>query len=277
MLNYHKNHIFKFMPFGVNALKTLIKNELWFGSPQNLNDPFESHFEINFKGGELPSNDVLTKYYKEELQNKNAIIDKVLYCSLDTNYFLKDVKEAILKSLKDKTGICSFSKSYLNTKMWSHYADSHKGICLIFDRKLLEENFKTANLKIIETEIEYCDSLHSIEVSFNNNKILINNLDRHKIITTKLNDWVEESEIRFSIDFFNSNHYRNIPFDKKALKGIIFGENTEIDTKNTLGHLFRERKGFIWAEAYKNYIIGKMDVKYIHPNSNKYSNNIFNY
>lgn len=277
MLNHNKNHIFKFMPFGVNSLKTLIKNELWFGSPQNLNDPFESHFEIDFKGGELPNNETLTKYYQEELQINNAITDKLFYCSLDINYFLKDVKEAILKSLKDKTGICSFSKSYLNTKMWSHYADSHKGICLIFDKKILLKNFKNANLKILETEIEYCDFLYSIDVSFNQDKVIIDNLDRQKIINSKLKDWCDEKEIRFSIDFFNSNHYRNIPFDKKALKGIIFGENTEIDTKNTLGHLFRGRKDFIWAEAYKNYIIGKMDVKYIHPNSNKYSNNIFNH
>ena len=166
MLNYNENHIFKFMPFGVNALKTLIKNELWFGSPQNLNDPFESHFEIEFKGGDLPTYEILTKYYEEELQISNALKDKLMYCSIDINYFLKDIKEAILKSLKEKSGICSFSKSYLNTKMWSHYADSHKGICLIFDKKILLNNFKNSNLNILETEINYDEFLHSIEISF---------------------------------------------------------------------------------------------------------------
>lgn len=50
-------------------------------------------------------------------------------------YFLFDSSTdvAVRESLRDKrkrTGICSLSKNYKNTLMWSFYGEDHKGICI---------------------------------------------------------------------------------------------------------------------------------------------------
>ena len=41
-----------------------------------------------------------------------------------------------LKELENKSGIISFSESWDNPVIWSHYAESHKGICLGFDVRM---------------------------------------------------------------------------------------------------------------------------------------------
>lgn len=259
------------MPFGVNALKSLIKSELWFGSPHNLNDPFESKFEINFKGGSIPPFNVMEEYYRETLEIDEAVKERIWRINSNINFFLDDIEEAIQKSIKEKIGICSFSKIYLDTKMWSHYADSHQGICLIFDKKILFES----NFNISQREIDYCEFLHSVDVYFENDKIKIDKLERKRIINTKLLDWCDEKEIRYSIDFFNPNSSRSIPYDKKALKGIILGEKIEHDNVATLFHLLKDREEFIWAKTFKNHIVGKMDAHYVNPKIQQPSNQVY--
>jgi hypothetical protein len=36
------------------------------------------------------------------------------------------------------------TRGYARDRMWAQYADGHRGVCLFFDREILEENFKTA-------------------------------------------------------------------------------------------------------------------------------------
>ena len=43
------------------------------------------------------------------------------------------------KILLSEWGIASFTKDFTNPYLWSSYADSHSGVCLVFDRKSLVE------------------------------------------------------------------------------------------------------------------------------------------
>lgn len=42
------------------------------------------------------------------------------------------VDSAKIKEFVENVGICSFSQEFLNTLMWSHYADNHRGVCLTY-------------------------------------------------------------------------------------------------------------------------------------------------
>ena len=70
----------------------LVRQRLYAASYDELNDPMEGYFLFD------PSTEA-------------------------------DVK-ANLRDLRKRTGICSLSKNYTNTLMWSFYGEDHKGICI---------------------------------------------------------------------------------------------------------------------------------------------------
>lgn len=261
MLNDNLSYIFKLMPFSENALKTLIKKELWFGQPNILNDPFECHFRLEFKG-QLPNDNYFKKYYCEELEIDYAIIERIQRNKTNIKFLLNDIEDSIHNKIMSDIGICSFSKKYDDTKMWSHYANSHKGICLVFDR---EELVNSSNfLSVEETVVEYKESLPLVTVVSDESNIYLEGDDLNKISTSKLIDWKDEEEIRYTIRFHNKNALRSIPFNPKALKGIIFGEKMVNDDCGTIYHLLKNEKLF-WAKANKDTSKGKMDMTYTHP------------
>lgn len=87
----------------------------------------------------------MKKYYKfRSLQNLGYFFDIIRYNRLYTAKYteLNDPIEGIFRTNanegtiqllingKDNTRICSLSKDYKHTLLWSHYADGHKGCCI---------------------------------------------------------------------------------------------------------------------------------------------------
>ena len=55
------------------------------------------------------------------------------------------------KYMADTTRLLCFSRRYVNTMLWSHYADKHRGICLAFDapkKSLLDVAYSKARLEL---------------------------------------------------------------------------------------------------------------------------------
>jgi len=249
------------MPFSLNALKTLIKKELWFGKPNILNDPFECHFKLEFTG-ELPNDDYLKNYYKDTLKINHAIPERIHRNKSNVDFLLKDIEGSLHERIISDIGICSFTKKNNDTKMWSQYANSHKGICLVFDNNelLSSSNFLSATA----TEIDYVKNLPKVDVVSDISNLYLEGDDLIKISNSKLIDWDDEKEIRYMIRFHNVNALRSIPFNVKALKGIIFGEKMDNDDVGTIYHLLKDEDIF-WAKAIKNIEKGKMDIIYTNP------------
>ena len=79
------------------GLESIEKRRLKISRITDLNDPFDFH----------------AVYFPEKNLRKEFV--------------------RIIKELSSENGLLCFSKSWHNPLMWSHYADSHKGICLGFD------------------------------------------------------------------------------------------------------------------------------------------------
>ena len=261
MLDENQSFIFKMMPITENTLKLLIKKELWFGMPNILNDPFECHFSMEFIG-ELPNDEYLKEYYKNELEIDTAIIERIQRNKTNVDFLLKDIEASIHNKVMTDIGICSFTKKYNDIKMWSHYANSHKGICLVFDKVQLmnSSNF----LGINESEIEYVKVLPKVEVFSDRNKIVLKGDDLLRIITSKLNNWFDEEEIRYTLRLFNKYARRSIPFDPLALKAVIFGEKIDFEDAGTIYHLLKN-ENIDWYKSVKNTKRGVMDMFHTHP------------
>lgn len=154
-------HYFRYRPFSEISLKELLYSEMYFSSPEECNDPFDSKTFYEFGADEekwfktiklateqfkIPVTENLQRQLAEYIckqcpltfdeattknlfqqfpissQNENALV----------NYLSKAIQE-ILKIYRPATRyFVSFSRTNSDILMWSHYADKHKGFCLVF-------------------------------------------------------------------------------------------------------------------------------------------------
>ena len=128
----------------------------------------------------------------------------------------KNITEQTFDKIINATGVCCFTKEENNLLMWSHYTESHKGVCLKFDI-LKDTDFFVYPLPVNYRD-DYPDYNH-----LGNRQTLVND-----IVLSKSNDWSYEQEIRV----LKIHENGLIPFKKNALIEIIFGCKTpkrEID------------------------------------------------
>ncbi|HET7117893.1 MAG TPA: DUF2971 domain-containing protein [Hanamia sp.] len=117
------------------------------------------------------------------------------------------VSKKIHESVNEK-GVCCFVSNNDNILMWSHYTDSHKGICLKFDI-LADVDFFTAPFHVkYSKDYPYYNHLKD-------NSQLVKSL-----MQTKADIWEYEGEIR--VLKLTAGSYQ---FKKEALKEICFGCN----------------------------------------------------
>ena len=130
----------------------LLKRQLYFSSPKDMNDPFDFKIPPNFA---LLNNEELIQLYfnegiskftdeqvskmggVEEMQRKMAIAFKT-----DLPKTQKDYESNSFPTIDRHFGVICLSHVWDSVLMWSHYSDKHTGFCLGFDQKLLLETCK---------------------------------------------------------------------------------------------------------------------------------------
>lgn len=249
--NREGKYLFKYLPFNQNALKLLINQEFWLGPPDLLNDPFEGDFIIeNYK--EL-QNEEFKKILIALLKNigYEEIFDLVKSDDLfnTKGEFLKMLYWYLNGYIKNRFGTTSFSKKCNSLRMWSHYADSHKGFVIIFDRELLEATVLDGITKMID--VEY-NGLPDIKLAYRTNNITIEN-DKY-ILTKKLKEWKYEKEVRIiRKDQFENDIERTLRFRKECILGIIYGTRLSLENCRTINNLvFDNNKKIKFFFAQKN-------------------------
>jgi hypothetical protein len=105
--------------------------------------------------------------------------------------------------------------------MWSHYADSHKGFVLIFDKEKLDrEIFSRSFGKAELCDVQYTGNPIIRLVAERDNLTLRN---KRLLLTSKLDMWIEEEEVRIIIRDLQGNYLRKLRFSQECLVGLIFG------------------------------------------------------
>jgi len=124
----------------------LFKRELYFASVDQFNDPFDSSLPYIIDQEDLKDHIIFDKYrnlfktmypdlseseihklaFKEQKENR-----------LNDEDHLKFVSDYFRDYVKREYGVLSMSKNEKNFLLWSHYADSHSGYCIGFDRDKL--------------------------------------------------------------------------------------------------------------------------------------------
>lgn len=140
--------------------------------------------------------------------------------------------------IKNPVAICSFSKTPIETLMWSHYANHHKGVCLGFkcirkDKKLFL-NTKAQNHQF--KKIKYPTNNKTQIINFVKDHTSKNRME--KPFTTKTKQWKYEQEYRI-IDKLTKEEIearqtsKFLKFEPDTLHEIIFGLRCSEKEKET--------------------------------------------
>jgi hypothetical protein len=185
--------------------KILQNNSLWFSNPQDFNDPFDCQIVVegNHSEKELkelikrtvhaPITDLEVAQLAKEVATIPGKCEEILNTSI-TNFMARN-------------GVCCFAGNESNLLMWSHYSNSHKGVCLKFDA-LKDPAFFTF-LFPVNYQSEYPNYNHLGD----GHDIL------RSLILTKSDHWQYEQEQRI----LKPNEVGLHQFKKPALVEIIFG------------------------------------------------------
>ncbi len=175
--NYPK-YYFKFFSFGehiADTIENLLEHKIYTPSIRQLNDPFEGRWHGNKIEAKYPGND--KEFYGKLCRRR-------VFCLCASNSE-------------------DFPLSSESVLMWSHYANSHKGFCVMFSKKILDA---AGQEPFSRQMIDYSDSMS--EMTGAENKDM-------SILFRKSDEWKYEHEFRLCFKNTDSSgipcFYRNIP------------------------------------------------------------------
>jgi hypothetical protein len=198
------NTLYKYHTVNTHLFKLIENNSLWACSAVNLNDPYDCDFEIT-------KTFVKNKYLKQittEDYTAGSISTEELDLAKEIMLLALDKKslQSFQSEYRASMGVCCFTTDPLSELMWSHYANSAKGVCLEFSFRNSPEILN-----------------RNIPVHYSNNRILVETeMNRAKALFQKRTAWRYEKEWRVLAN------QSNITFNKSDLVGIIFGPRTPI-------------------------------------------------
>lgn len=210
------SRFFKYLTLHDGLEYVLKQNTFKFTDPEEFNDPFDC-------------NERLIDIVISHEQERNFILEAGKKHNVPRGIIRKHIKRAgdprpyqlALKGKKKDFKVSCFSEIDNNILMWSHYANSHRGVCLGFDLDLICEDYVLYPVNYI-AGVQQIDGLANTPYVF------------YYWVTFKANCWAYEREIRA----VSKNGKSIIGFPKAAVREVIFGCNVKQSTiKSTVKEL----------------------------------------
>ena len=208
--------IYKYCKIDNHLKENLLKNQIWFSSAKKFNDPFDCKIPFKIYESYAEFQELVNKLRRWKAFNIDVEIEQV-----NPN----DIKSAVMDSLQgifESMGVACFSLYEDNIDednsllLWSHYADSHKGVRLEF--QLLDNVLymfdldKLANPILTLRKVEYVIDFPKLNYVKDQSKFQI------ELISTKSKHWKYENEVRIL-----SKKTSPVQFQREALTEITFG------------------------------------------------------
>lgn len=227
MLRSEIKQLFKYRTFNDNSIQCLRDDVVWVSDPKNFNDPFEYTFHLE------PD----LSYKATRLRNKSAT---------RSNYLEKQ-KELIenLKRVFLIGGILSLSESNAVSLMWSHYADSHKGFCVGYERR---ENNLLGSDKCLPVnygtfpELKLSEFFEALETR---QEELARSLFKMMVLSKDPN-WRYEREWRILFDQYDQLIKLDVP-----VQSITFGLRMAEEHKDQVRNILMDRPNIEYYQAFK--------------------------
>ncbi|WP_270818886.1 DUF2971 domain-containing protein [Aeromonas sp. Y311-2] len=304
-------HVYRYRSPGLLSQKELIYDEWYFASREELNDPIDMQSRFEFPGNSteiwkrvlraLWKDSEYIDFFANYLSNISPIsYEKILseyehhvknlishaYESNNFNLFKLEQLNSHINQLSSLLSLyapnagysVSLSKSNSDMLMWSHYASSHTGYCLIYrpiNKKLNQCPHRTKDSLIVSDghtsligcdfpleEIQYNNQLEPINAfyllpSFNTGLQFKSDSERlhfhSKIkqqLLTKNECWDYEEEVRLLLLQPNhwisgqseySSYQRLFHYDFDQVAGIVFGARMKKNEKAALKEIINKK------------------------------------
>lgn len=236
-VKYGNTFFYKYRPINEHTYSLLINNELYFNHPDNFNDPFDCKLDCFHKGtrdewitfftqrGTHPveANNIIKGYLKKGIMKQKN--DGILLDTTKKNNLAlyKDANGAL--DVGNKVRPCCFSELNNDILLWSHYAQDHRGVCLIFKSVVLGDHCVLpldSDHLLPFWEVDYTDDKpKKVNLLDMNNEEEIPRI--MEFMRTKSKKWGYEKERRLLANIYDREGKETIKFQKDALAGVIFG------------------------------------------------------
>ena len=218
----------------------LNESSLWFADAKYFNDPFDCQLNINFESNLYEMEFWIRSIRSFKLSYTDDDIKRKAIELTNDNNKIRTIVDDLIKT----NGVCCFSKEYDSILQWSHYADSHKGVCLVFD--ILKDPLFFNEIFPVDYRVDYQDF----------NFIKDFNSFVHKRLLPKYKDWEYEKEVRAFNDQIGMKK-----FEKSALAKIIFGCNISPEEKKAIIQTVLDLNypNVEFIQAHKNHSEYKLD------------------
>ena len=298
---------YRYRPFSELTMKELLYDELFFASAEECNDPYEGFPFIFFepdrekwatllqfawgkktdfvdkylesfvdflcKQGQICLRDFYGFSFSELNESKNA--DDVLIFAL----YVQKLKSYVESYTFHKKYFVCFSKTKYEYLMWSHYADQHRGLCLIFlpEKNSLRQRrdsvrdyikigsvsesigdrfrFRDVGYKEVVLQndgFDYFPADVCGKYSFSSEEERINFVEhKEKFILEKSKCWEYEQEVRLLLpapsgwgagEIEYSKNLRLFHYDPTQLVGIIFGSRTTEEAQKRVMEIVSDKQ-----------------------------------
>jgi hypothetical protein len=202
--------VYRYIPPEIERLKAVCRRQHWMSLPGDFNDPFDCDHVVQTEG----------TTHEERLRLIEKMIERDVddllgHPQITEQLLKKDGADYFEKKMKS-VGICCFSRCWRSIAMWSHYADSHRGICLGYETDSL-----VGRTGYLCDDVQYWKDPPDVHI-----RDVVDNFEEalHRYIFTKKKVWEYEKEWRL-VRFFGGKGLMASPI---RLQSITFGVRTNL-------------------------------------------------
>jgi hypothetical protein len=199
-------HIYKYRADDHGTDSIFCENTIFFSPPINFNDPFDCQLISDTTNTRQEIEDFV-KSVNPELKTKSKFLKEIVDAAYTNPAEMHKIVNRSITGVMNETGVSCFSENSNNLLMWSHYANSHKGLCLKFDPRQDAELFDAV------LKVNYSKTYPLYNHLRDGNNIL------DSLLSTKSKHWEYENEWRVIKPRSVGAH----SFKKEALVEVVFG------------------------------------------------------
>ena len=202
-----------------STIREIAMRTVYAATPDDLNDPFECSAPL------LCDKDSMKRYFLEVFAPTRGLSAEEAEAEFDS-YEFEEIKHFLvsgLDSVRKQSGIICFSAVPDSIRMWSYYADSHKGICIGYDTSF--GPFSAA----IEVSYQNPDKSLDLAAALREDP---SQLAAH-ITLRKAAEWEFEKEYRIPVGPIGDRP-RAFPYPAQAIAEIRLGARIDPDFKAKL-------------------------------------------
>ena len=222
LINKSSVILYSYRSYNVFFLEDLINRTITCSPPSEMNDPFDSIATFWSKRDNL-----------EYLSNHRKRSD---FFSMSFNYYR--IRSFVANQATYETD----DRLLENVKMWSHYADSHKGLCVKY--KLGQHFIKTEKpYENLENEENKYNVLRLYPMIYKTDFFVkdVKAVDATELVCRKQSLWSDENEVRLiSYNPYSEDKWIAEPLKDSTIEEIIFGYRCTNSHKMTIYNIAKD-------------------------------------